>query len=135
MLGFVMKKNVFKNFQEYWFYAKFLSSSQRDVILSSLSDGQKTNLIKSYKEGGWEDLVIHNEIDKILEGIEKDLGINLVLIHCQIMANKKVYIKKSQWDYIEDLLRPFKSEHTYYVLGRVKSEIVGEDSVLLFKGN
>ncbi len=128
-----MRDNIFKNFAEYWFYAKVLSEKQREVILNSLTENQKNDLIRSYHDGGWEDLIVRNEIDHMLDRINKTSGIDLLFIRCQVMSGKKVYIKKDQWEYIINTFSSFKNEHTYYIIGGIKAEIASDDMYVLIK--
>jgi len=126
-----MKNSVFKNFADYWFYAKFLSSDQREVILSNLSDDQRDALLESYKNGGWEDLVVRNEIDKLLEEVKCSLGIDMLEIRCKVLSGKSVYIKRSKWDYIIDIFGSFKPKHNNYILGNLFAQNADDDTVLI----
>ena len=128
-----MKKSVFKNFADYWFYAKFLSSDQREVILSNLPDDQREDLLESYKDGGWEDLVVRNEIDKLLEEVKSSLNIDLLEIRCKVLSGKSVYIKKSKWDYIIDIFGSFKPKHNNHILGNLFAQQVDDDTVLIIE--
>jgi hypothetical protein len=128
-----MEKTIFKNFAEYWFYAKCFTINQRDIILSNLPEKQREKLIKSYKEGGWEDLAMRNEIDKIIDSIKEKMGIDLLQIRCKIFSGKAVYIKKEEWEYISNIFKPFQNNHTNYILGGIGSENIDNQTTLLVK--
>jgi len=127
------ERTIFKDFAEYWFYAKWMNIGQRDAILSSLPKSQYAKLMKSYKDGGWEDLTVRNEIDKIVDDIKKDIDLDIISIRCKIMNGKSVYLKKSQWDYVIDMLKSYKTHHTFYVLGNILSQEIDGKTVLLTK--
>lgn len=128
-----MEKTVFKNFADYWFYARCLSLNQRDIILSNLPEKQKEKLIKSYKEGGWEDLVMRNEIDKMIDEIKENSGIDLLQIRCKVFSEKSVYMNKSKWQSIIEKFEAFQKRHIYYILGGIIAEDVNEETILLVR--
>ena len=129
-----MKKSVFRDFAEYWFYAKQLAQKQRDVVFSNLSNDQQKSLEKDYKKGGWEDLIIRNEIDVILEDIKKTLNIDVLELRCKALSGKTIYVKKSQWDYIIDTFSQFDTKHSRYVIGGIEAQPTNnEDTVLVIK--
>jgi len=126
-------KKIFNNFEEYWYYAKLLSEDQREIILSSLTSNQRKKLMTSYREGGWEDLVVRNEIDGIIDQIKCDLNIDLMQNKCKVIAGKSVYIKKSEWQYIRDTFKDYKQYHVDYILGGIKVEELDDKMLLLVK--
>jgi len=128
-----MDKTVFKNFEEYWSYAKLLTTNQRNIILSSLTLKQRSNLEHSYHKGGWEDLVVRNEIDKLIDSVEKDAGINLIYNHCRIMDGNSIPIKKDTWIYICTLFGGYKEKHTKHIFCHIKTECLDKDNILLVK--
>ena len=127
-------KIVFNNFEEYWYYAKILSTEQRDIILSSLTTNQRKKLMLSYREGGWEDLVVRNELDRIIDQIKNEVGVDLMGNKCKIVAGKSVCVRKSQWNYVQDIFKKYKKQHTDYILGGIKSEKLDDKMLLLVKG-
>jgi len=128
-----MEKTIFKNFAEYWCYAKWFTDHQRDIILSNLDDTQRKNLISSYKNGGWEDLVIRDELDKKIDMLKKSTGIDLLACRCKIMSGKSVHMKKDEWELIKEMFKNYKASHTYYVLGGIKTEELDKHEILLVK--
>ena len=122
---------VFKNFEEYWLYAKILSDSQRSIIRDSLSFKEKSILKTSYIDNGWEDLLIRNTIDKILDETKEDMGIDILKIKAEITSGKPVYLKTSQWNYIQDVLKQFKKEHVNYLLNGISDEKISDTTVML----
>ena len=66
-----MKKIIFKDFNEYWYYAKYLTEYQRSIISESLPVEQQKYLSDSYEKGGWNDLFHRNEIDSIVDELKE----------------------------------------------------------------
>jgi len=129
-----MKKQVFNNFEEYWSYARFFTVHQRDVLLCNLPTEQRKHLMKSYADGGWEDLVMRNELDFMLDIVREDTSLDLLQVRCQVLlSGKKFLLKKAQWDYILDVFGRFKQSHIQYIFGGIKVENMNKDSVLLVK--
>ena len=128
-----MENTIFRNFAEYWCYAKWFTEHQRDIILSSLDDKQRKNFISSYKNGGWEDLVIRDEIDRKIDSLKKDIDIDLLACRCKVMSGKSVPMKKENWECIKKMFKNYKASHTYYVLGGMKAEKLDEQEILLVK--
>ena len=133
MKGPLMKKVIFKDFQEYWFYAKGFSKNQRDIILSNLNKSQIEQLKASYYEGGWDDLEIRNEIDKKIDTIQKNYGINLINVHCEVLKGKSFLMKKDHWESISDMFKKCDPKHVRHILGKVKVEKLDDNMVLLVK--
>ena len=128
-------KTIFKNFGDYWSYAKYLSLNQRDVIMAGLPDKQREHLVSSFQSGGWEDLVIRDELSNIAEKIKEEMGLDLVFNRCKIMSGKSVFMRKSEWKYVKDLLESYKEEHTFFIIGNIKAEDIDDVSVLLVEDN
>jgi hypothetical protein len=100
----MVKKQTFKNFQEFHHLTKTLSESQTHKIVSSLTKAEQDELMKSYKEGGWEDLFLINKMDVVVDEIKESTGIDLFQIKYRIVNDKSYYMKKSQWYWIYDRL-------------------------------
>lgn len=127
--------NVFKNFEDFWSKTRHLCKKDREKILDTLSFSERKSLVKSYKEGGWEDVEMRNNIDRILKQIKKDIGIDLLFIRTKVILGNSVYIKKAQWDYICDIFKEYKEKHTYYVLGNIIAQEENNDTILLLSKN
>jgi len=128
-----MNETVFKDFEEYWSYAKLLTINQREIILSSLTTKQRKNLIYSYHNGGWEDLVMRNEIDMLVDAVEKEFNINLIYYRCKIMSGKSIPIRKIDWDHICSLFKKYKKGHTKHIFGNMRVEKLDSENILLVK--
>ena len=117
---------VFQDFSEFWFYTKNLSVSQRNVLFTSLPSKEQHMLQHSYKRGGWEDLFIRNRIDNVIDGIKKEMDIDLLDIRVKALHGSCTYIKLSQWEWIYGALSRYTDKHLNYVLGNIKIEKEGD---------
>ena len=116
------KQKVFENFPEFWRYTKFLEDFQRKILFSSLSADDQERIEKSYKTGGWDDLFHRNKLDEALDEIKKDLDIDVLSLRTKVLSGKSHYMKKSQWDYINDFLNTVSSgRHLDYIFGRIEA--------------
>ena len=133
-----LKKKMFESFQDFWRYARVLDDSQREIIFSSLSQDEQKEIQSSYDKGGWEDLFMRNKLDKLLDKIKKDTGLDLVDIRCRVvLRNKSFYVNKNQWNHIYELVNSGvdkeKKRHIEYILGGIKASEETKDTILLTK--
>jgi len=129
-----MIKQVFNNFAEYWSYARFFNRHQRDVLLSNLPVDQRKSLMKSYMDGGWEDLVMRNELDGMLDVIKEDIHLDLLQVRCQVvLRDKSVEMKQAEWDYVQDVFGRYKPNHVRYIFGGIAVEKASDNTIVLVK--
>ena len=129
------KQQVFKDFEEFWYHTRGLSERQRDVIFHSLPSPQQKKLQRSYRTGGWEDLFIRNQIDDIVNSIKRDMDFDLLYMRARVLMGKSYYMKKSLWQYINDVLGDFPDEQKQYVLGGITAQKVNSQVVLILKAD
>ena len=85
-------------------------------------------------------MFIRNQIDKQIDAVNEQFGIDLLQIRFGVISGKSHYMKKSTWNFIKDLFKeyipknPDKRNHADHVLGNVVAEEVNDDTVLLLKG-
>lgn len=128
------KRKIFENFQEFWKYTKFLEDFQRKILFSSLSAEDQKRIEASFKTGGWDDLFHRNKLDVALDEIKKDIDIDLLLIRARVLGGKSHYMKKSQWEYINDFLNTVShGRHLEYILSGIKAEEEYPGVILLTK--
>jgi|TARA_Y100000310_G_scaffold345571_2_gene466751 hypothetical protein len=130
-----VKQPIFANFLEYWYFAKTLSDSQREIIFASLPYDQRSKLERSYERGGWHDVVVRNELNAYVDFMEEEIGYNLLDIRCKIMKGKSVYMPKDCWEQVLHDLDEYKSSDTEFILGGIHHEVcdVNPNVVLLTK--
>lgn len=124
---------VFKDFSEFWYYTKELSDNQRDIIFNSLPVKHQKAIQRAYHVGGWEDLFIRNEIDERIDKIKKEMKFDVIYMRCHVVMGKSYYIKKSLWQYINDLFCDFPDKHKQYIFGGIKYQEVNEQTILVLK--
>jgi hypothetical protein len=116
-----MEKDIFANFEDYWFYTKHLTHKQRQVIRMALPKKQQARLKDSYKAGGWNDLFMRNQADDIVENIKKEFGCDLVSLRASAIHGRNVYIKKNFWETVNKRFKGFSSKQTYHIFGGLKA--------------
>ncbi len=114
-----MRKNLFQNFSEYWYYVRNLSKKQRKFIFESLSKPQQNSLTKSYSQGSWDEVFIRNNINKILDEAKQEYGYDLLGIKCKAISGKSTYVPLAFWDFIVDKTRDLKIEHVQFIFSGI----------------
>lgn len=116
------KQKIFENFPEFWRYTRFLEEFQRRILFSSLSEEDQDRIEKSFKSEGWDDLFHRNKLDEALDEIKKDLNVDVLLIRAKVLSGKSYYMKKSQWEYINDFLNTVATgRHLNYIIGDLEA--------------
>jgi len=129
----MQEKMIFKNFTEYWHFARNLSDSQRKIILNNLPQEQQYYLVHSYKMGGWDCVFTRNVIDKILDEFKKEYNYDMLEIKAKVVKGKSVYLPLSFWYKVCQRIGEYGTEHSDYVLGGIKATtcLNNEEVVLL----
>jgi hypothetical protein len=109
------KKRVFKNFAEYWHFAKILSETQRTLLANSLSKEEFKSLTASFERGGWEDLFQRNACDAILDKIKRQHGIDLIEVRAKVISGKPQLMQRRFWEYITNQFDNIHVEHILYI--------------------
>jgi hypothetical protein len=121
------KKRIFKNFAEYWHYAKILSEKQRQALAESLSRDEFKSLRASYDRGGWEDLFMRNACDLILDKIKRQHGVDLLEIRGKVLLGKPQLMQRQFWEYISNCFEQIPFEHILYIFEGVAVSQSNED--------
>lgn len=131
------RKYIFKDFSEYWYYARPLSVLQREVIYESLDQDQKEIIEDSYMEDGWVDVMCRNEIDEFLDKIKNKFGYDILNIRLKVKKGDSVYIPKKIWNIITRYLNQYRDESVSYILSGIKTSLCKENDqiVLLYQSN
>jgi hypothetical protein len=114
-------KTIFNNFLEYWYFARFFSDHQKEIIFNSLSFKEQDALIKSCNKGGWDDVLNRNILDEILDDIKKETGYNLIDIRYKVLHNKSVYIPTEFWLHVLSQFKDYDKKQINYILGGIKA--------------
>ena len=113
----MLKKPVFKNFTEYWYYARYLSREQRKIIFKSLPTEQRKFLDSSYIREGWCDLFYRNEVNDKLDDLKKAYGYDVLEIRLKALAGKSVFVPTKFWKVVEEQFNNNSPESVNFVVG------------------
>ena len=117
----MLKKLVFKNFAEYWYYARYLSREQRKLIFKSLSSEQRKFLDSSYLEEGWCDLFNRNQVNDKIDELKESYGFDVLEIRLKVLKGKSVYVPTKFWKIVEEQFDQIVPEAVEFVIGGLKS--------------
>ena len=117
----MLKKPVFKNFTEYWYYARYLSKEQRKIIFRSLPSEQKEYLDSSYVKEGWCDLFYRNEINEKIDELKEAYGFDVLDIRLKALKGKSVYVPSKFWQIVKEQFDRFRPDTTEFIIGGLKS--------------
>ena len=117
----MVRKSVFNNFSEYWYYARSLSENQRKIIFRSLSSEQKSFLDNSYRKDGWNDVFYRNEIDEKLDELKESYGYDVLDIRSRALKGKSIYVPTKFWKVVEEQMSQYRPEIIEFVMSGLKS--------------
>ena len=116
----MIKKPIFDNFSEYWYYARSLSENQRKIIFRSLPTEQKTSLDSSYRKDGWNDVFYRNEINEKLDELKEAYGYDVLDIRSKVLRGKSVYVPSSFWQIVEEQMSQYRPEVVQFVMSGIE---------------
>lgn len=117
----MFKKAVFKNFTEYWYYARYLSREQRKIIFKSLTPEQRRCLDSSYIREGWSDLFYRNEANSKIDELKEAYGYDVMQIKIKALNKKSVYVPTKFWKVAEEQFNQMVPEAIDFVMGGLKA--------------
>lgn len=92
-------ETIFESFDEYFSLTRFLSDYQREKLLSSLSDKERS-FLSQYINKENRDIYIINNIDYTVDYIKQIFDIDLIYIRIKVLSGEVFKIKKDFWKYI-----------------------------------
>lgn len=126
-----MSRRVFKNFQEFYFLTRPLSSLQRSKLMDSIPNQERKRLIRARSAEGWEDLFVINEIDELIDVIKEDFGEDLILLRIKILSGETKKVRKSFWKYVTDIFSTYSLKDKWNILEGIKIVESGDEHYLL----
>jgi hypothetical protein len=124
------------NFQEYWSKAKKLTAEERASFFSSFTKNQQTQIKQSFRQGGWKDIFLYNQIDELCDLIKLYYNIDLYDLRIKVVIKKqKIEVNKAVWD---DIINQFSEYEDCFnldiIFGGIYSKISEKDpsSYVLF---
>jgi len=126
---------VFRNFPDYWYYARHLSTHQRDLVFNSLSKKEQERITASYLQGGWDDVFYRNAIDQKIEELKERYGYDLLDIKYKAMSGKSIFLPRKFWEVSIEEISRFKPKDVLFVIGGLKTTVceANKDVVLIEK--
>lgn len=112
----MVKKPVFKNFSDYWYYARSLSEGQRKIIFRSLTEDEKDSLDSSYRRDGWNDVFYRNEINERLDDIKNAYGHDVLDIRSKALRGKSVYMPTKFWKVVQEQMSQYRPEVVEFIM-------------------
>ena len=119
----MLKKPIFDNFSEYWYYARSLSENQRKIIFRSLPSEQKASLDSSYRKDGWNDVFYRNDINERIDDIKDAYGLDIIDIRNKVLKGKSVYVPSKFWKVVEEQMSEFRPEVAQFVISGIEGVI------------
>jgi len=113
----MIKNPIFKNFTEYWYYARYLSREQRKLIFRILPAEQRKFLDNSYLKERWCDLFWRNEINLKIDELKESYGYDVLEIRLKVLNGKSVYIPTKFWKIVEEQFDQIVPEAADFVIG------------------
>ena len=115
----MIKGSIFKDFGEYWHYARSLSEYQRSVIFSSLSLSEQDSINTSYDRGAWRDVFYRNEIDEILDELKERYGFDVLNLRMKVLKGKSVFIPTKFWDIVVEQMSKYHLDDIQHILSGI----------------
>lgn len=117
----MLKGTVFKDFNEYWYYARYLTEYQRDIVYQSLPKEQQEYLSESYKRGEWSDVFYRNEIDVFLDELKEKYGYDVLSMRAKALKGKSVYVPTKFWDIVVRQMNKYKAKDVQHILSGLRN--------------
>jgi hypothetical protein len=118
---------VFKDFSEYWYYARTFSDKQKEIIFASLSGDEQRAILNSSEKGRWGDVLNRNILDHMVDDIKKEYGFDLIDIRYKVINNKSVYLPTSFWSFVLERFGEYDDKHVDFILGDIVAIICKEN--------
>ena len=127
------KKSIFKDFSEWWYYARILTEDQRSLLFDHLQEGEKKILENSYTKEGWEDVFCQNEIESLLDNLKEKYKYDIIDIRSKVLRGKSVYLPTKFWEVLQEGLNQYKQDSVRKFIVGIKAIRckVNKDVVLL----
>lgn len=125
------RKSIFKDFSEYWYYARPLSEKQREIIYSNLSDPEKSMINDSYLIDGWSDVFCRNKIDEIIDQFKYNYGFDIIEVKLKALKGDAPRMPKQLWNLLISQLKEFRMDSVGFILSGIKAVPSKEDEKIV----
>lgn len=114
---------IFKNFLEYWYYARIFSDRQKEIIFASLPEEEQEFLIHSCSKDKYVDVLNRNILNQAIDDIKEKYNYDLIDMRYRVMNNKSVYVPTSFWELVLERFEQYEEEHVYFILGGIEAVV------------
>ena len=121
------KKLIFKDFSEYWYYARIFSDRQKEIIFTSLSGAEQRAILHSSEKGRWGDVLNRNILDQMIDEIKTEYGFDLIDIRYKVVNNQSIYLPTSFWSFVLERFGEYDDKHTDFILGGINAIVCKEN--------
>ncbi len=111
---------IFKDFREYWYFARYLSENQRTTVFNSLPSDQRKYLNSSYTKGEWNDVLLRNKIDEAIDELKDRYGYDLLELRAKVFAGKSVYVPTKFWKMVLEQMDEYDQRYTQYIVSGIR---------------
>ncbi len=112
---------VFKDFLEYWYYARIFSDKQKEIIFNSLSEDEREFLIHSCSKEKYVDVLNRNTLNQVIDDMKTEYGYDLIDIRYRVMNNKSVYVPTIFWTFVLGEFEGYEDEDINFILGGIEA--------------
>ncbi len=126
-----MSERVFDDFTEFYSLTRPMTEEQRDILMQNLSLGERRHLTKARRVEGWDDLLIRNQIDLLLDQIKDEFDEDLIFIRIQVLSGHLRKVRKSFWAHVNDVFASYSMRHKWHILEGIVAKEYKDDWVLL----
>lgn len=116
-------KLVFKDFLEYWYYARTFSDRQKEIIFNSLSGEEQSFILHSSEKGKWGDVLNRNILNQMVDNIKAEYDFDLIDIRYRVLNNKSVYVPTDFWSFVLNEFGEYSDDHIEFILGGVEAVV------------
>lgn len=117
----MVKQAIFKNFSEWWYYARILTTEQRSKVFENLSEEEKDALEASYMDAGYADVFCRNEINERLDSLKEKYGYDILEIRMKVLKGKSCYLPAKFWELLEEHMNQYKPEAVRFVMSGIRA--------------
>lgn len=126
-----MSERVFESFQEFFSLTRPMSEIQRETLMQCLSPAERKHLLRCRSTEGWEDLMIQNQIDVLLDQIKEEFEEDLILLRIQVLSGNIKKVRKAFWSYVNDVFAPYAIRHKWHIFEGISARDHNKEWVLL----
>lgn len=126
-----MSERFFKSFQEFFALTRPMNETQRDRLLECLPSSERRHLLRARSAEGWDDLLIANQIDALVDQIKDEFNEDLILLRIQVLSGQIRKVRKAFWTYINDVFAPYSIRHKWQIFEGISARDHTNEWVLL----